>query len=183
MTGVAFRTPAEAVQAELAQNERAFTEYGGGFVDYTDNHYVAGTTTAVPAGTAMKIERDLTASAVNSRLNRPFSDWQPWDNAAKLVRARSLYDIIGIRIDIRLIPDRVGAVVRVSMNTPTVELAGKNMPLTSPPGEEEKITVDFPELAVRRSFFENGAAFYLTANVPMTLVEFSPEFYPLGYEA
>jgi len=174
---------AAEINAAFAANDRQFSEYGGGFVDYSDVDYANNITTPVPAGTPMQIVRNLSAAAVNYRLNRPFATWQPWDDVAKLVRARALFDIIGVRIDIRLIPDRVNAVVRVSMNTPTVELAGKNMPLTAPPGVEEKITVDFAELAVRNSFFQNGAGFYLTANVPMTLVEFSPEFYPLGYEA
>lgn len=162
---------------------KSFEQYGGGFIDYTDNGFIAGTTTPLPADIATQITRDLTASAANSRLNRPFADWQPWDNAAKLIRGRSLYDVIGISIDIRIIPDKVGGVFRVSLMAGTIEVGAKNMPLTVQPGTEEKIRVDFPQIAVRNSFITNGAKLLLTPTVPMTLVEISPEFYPLGYEA
>lgn len=173
----------EALKAQLAANERTFTEYGGGAVDFTDNDYVNQITTPLPADVATQMARDLSASASNNRLNRPFADWVPWDNSAKLVRARSLYDVIGISIDMRVIADKIGGVVRVSMMAGAIEVGAKNMPLTVQPGFEEKIRVDFPQIFVRNSFVNNGVKLLLTPTVPMTLVEFSPEFYPLGYEA
>lgn len=171
------------ISAALAANERTFSEYGGGAVDFTDTDYTNAITTPLPADTATQITRNLNASAANNRLNRPFTDWVPWDNTAKLVRARALYDVIGISIDMRIVPDKVGGVVRVSMMAGAVEVGAKNMPLTVQPGTEEKIRVDFPQIFVRNSFATNGARLMLTPTVPMTLVEFSPEFYPLGYEA
>lgn len=173
----------DALKAELAADQRSFTEYGGGFVDYTDNDYLAGTATVLPADVATQMGRNLSASAANKRLNRPFADWQPWDNAAKLVRGRALYDVIGVSIDLRLIPDKVTGVLRVSMMAGAIEVGAKNMPLTVQPGSEEKIRVDFPQVAVRQNFITNGVRLLLTPTVPMALVEFSPEFYPLGYEA
>lgn len=173
----------DAIRQELAANERTFTEYGGGAVDFTDNDYVNQITTPLPADVATQVTRDLSASAANNRLNRPFADWVPWDNSAKLVRARALYDVIGISIDMRVIADKIGGVVRVSMMAGAIEVGAKNMPLTVQPGYEEKIRVDFPQIFVRNSFVNNGVKLLLTPTVPMTLVEFSPEFYPLGYEA
>ena len=160
-----------------------FSRYGGGWVDYTDNDYTAGKPTTIAGGSTYTMARDLEASAANFRLNNPFAGFQFWDNAAKLVRARALNDIIGVRIAMRVVPDRIGGVVRISLATPTIELAGKNMPLTVVPGTEEQLSVDFPQLAVRPSFFQNGAAFMVSSTVTVALVEFSPEFYPLGYEA
>lgn len=78
----------DQIKAELAASDRKFSEYGGGFIDLTDNDYVAGTTVALAEGATYAVARDLSASSANTRLNRPFADWQPWDNSAKLVRAR-----------------------------------------------------------------------------------------------
>lgn len=174
---------AAEISAALAANARTFSEYGGGAIDFTDTDYVNDITAPLPADVATQVTRNLNASAANNRLNRPFADWVPWDNTAKLVRPRALYDVIGVSIDMRVIPDKIGGVVRVSMMAGAIEVGAKNMPLTVQPGVEEKIRVDFPQVFVRNSFFINGAKLLLTPTVPMTLVEFSPEFYPLGYEA
>jgi len=184
MTGLAITPGASQadIDAALAAHDREFSEYGGGYIDYTDNDYVAGTTVAMTAGVPWQVTRDLSASAANSRLNRPFADWQPWDNTAKLVKPRALYDVLINSSDIRVVPDKVGGVLRVSFMAGAVELGGKNMAITSQPGVEEKIRVDFI-FPVRNSFLTNGARIMLMASVPMTLVEFSPEFYPMGYEA
>jgi hypothetical protein len=166
----------------VAYNPGDFGRYGGGFVDYSDNDYTNGATVALAAGVPYQVTRDLAPTANNYRFNRPFDQWQPWDNSAKLVRARALYDIFATSSDIRVVPDKVGGVLRVSFMAGQIEMGGKNMALTALPGNEEKIRVDFI-FPVRNSFFTNGARIMLTASVPMTLVEFSPEFYPLGYEA
>lgn len=170
------------IDAALAANQRTFSEYGGGFIDYTDNGFTQGVTTTLAAGVPYQVDRDLTASAANSRFNRPFTGWQPWNNSAKLVRPRALYDIIITSSDIRVVPDKVGGVLRVSFMAGAIELGGKNMAITALPGNEEKIRVDFI-FPVRNSFLTNGARIMLTASVPMLLREFSPEFYPVGYEA
>jgi len=184
MTGLAITPGASQadIDAALAAHDREFSEYGGGFIDYTDNDYNAGVTVSLVAGTPTQMMRDLSASAANSRLNRPFTDWAPWDNTAKLVRPHALYDTFFNSSDIRVVPDKVGGVLRVSFMAGVIELGGKNMAITAQPGVEEKIRVDF-KFPVRNSFFNNGAKIMLTASVPMTLVEFSPEFYPDGYEA
>jgi len=184
MTGLAITPGASQadIDAALSAHDREFSEYGGGFIDYTDNDYNAGVTVPLVADLPTQVMRDLSASAANNRLNRPFADWLPWDNSAKLVRARALYDVVINSSDIRVVPDKVGGVLRVSFMAGTIELGGKNMAITSQPGVEEKIRVDFI-FPVRNSFLNNGARIMLTASVPMTLVEFSPEFYPVGYEA
>ena len=175
--------PQERPGASLdAAQVRDFTEYGGGFIDYTDNHFAQGIRTSLIAGTANRVEMDLTASANNRRLNRPFQNWQPWDNDAKLVRPRALYDIFGVRIAIRLIADQIDGVVNIALRTPTIEVASDTKALISA-GEEERVTANFMQIPVRAGFLRDGAAFYITPTVPMTLIEFSPEFGPNGYEA
>jgi len=169
--------------AELtASQTREFSEYGGGFIDYTDNNFAAGITTYLAAGVAHRVELDLSASAANTRLNRPFENWRPWDNATKLVRARALYDMFGIRINMRVEADIRGGVINVALRTPTIEIATDTKALVSA-GEEERLTASLLQIPVRAGFLRDGASFYLTPNVPMTLIEFSPEFGPEGYEA
>lgn len=169
--------------AELtAAQTRTFSEYGGGFIDYSDNNFAAGTTTDLVAGVPHRIELDLSASASNARLNRPFENWRPWDNTAKLVRPRALYDIFGVRINIRIVADTRGGVLNVALRTPTIEIATDTKALVTA-GEEERLTANFMQIPVRAGFLRDGASFYLTPNVPMTLIEFSPEFGPDGYEA
>lgn len=171
-----------ALRSEFEASERTFSEYGGGFVDYTDFDYVAGAKTVLAAGVPTQLSRDLGASAANTRLNRPFAGHAFWDNGAKLIRGRALYDIVAISAAIRVVPDQVGGVLRVAIQAGAVEIGGKNMAITAKVGAEEAIRVDFL-FPVRSGLLTSGGKVMLTATVPMTINEFSPEFYPLGYEA
>ncbi|ANC85461.1 hypothetical protein [Sphingomonas sp. NIC1] len=54
------------IDAAIAAQQRTFSEYGGGFIDYTDNGYTQGLTTALAAGVPYQVDRDLTASAANT---------------------------------------------------------------------------------------------------------------------
>lgn len=56
----------EELRAQIAADERTFEQYGGGFIDYTDNGYTQGLTTALAAGVPYQVDRDLTASAANT---------------------------------------------------------------------------------------------------------------------
>jgi hypothetical protein len=171
----------DALRTELAAKEREFTEYGGGFIDYTDNDFGRGVRTLIPADVPTQVMRDLTATAANSRLNRPFAGFAFWDNDAKLVRGRALYDVLQVSMFLRLIPDRIDGVLRVSLQAGAIEIGGKNMSITAAVGSEESIRADFI-FPVRNMLLNNGAKVMLTSTVPLALVEFSPEFYPMGYE-
>lgn len=172
----------DAIRQELDASERTFSEYGGGFVDYTDFDFVAGTVTQLQPGVPTQLVRDLGASSANEQLNRPFASHQFWDNSAKLIKARSLFDTLIMSAAVRLIPDQVGGVLRVALQAGPVEIGGKNMAITAPVGATEQIRVDFI-FPTRGNLVSNGAKIMLTANVPMALVEFSPEFFPIGYKA
>ncbi len=164
---------------EYSPNE--FGRYGGGYVDFSDAD-ASGTGFALPAGVPTQLTRSLLSSSANTRLNRPFNGHQFWDNTAKLIRGRALYDIVATSMFVRVIPDKLGGVLRIAIQAGAIEVGGKNMAITAPVGSEESIRADFI-FPVRNMLLTNGGKIILTATVPMTLVEFSPEFYPLGYEA
>ena len=172
----------DALREQLAADTRTFSEYGGGFVDFTDNDFAAGNKTVLPVGTPWQLNRNLTASGANVRLNRPFAGHQFWDNDAKLIRGRALYDIVMMSMAIRVVPDQLGGVLRVAIQAGAIEVGGKNMAITAPVGTMESIRADFI-FPVRNSLLANGGKVMLTSNVPMTVIETSPEFYAMGYEA
>jgi len=178
--GISPEEAARIAQAEVAKNAPVFSQYGGGFVDYTDNDFVAGIKTVLPINTPWQLNRDLAATGANVRLNTPFAGHQFWDNAAKLIRGRALYDTMMMSIAIRVVPDQLGGVLRVALQAGAIEIGGKNMAITAPVGVMESIRVDFI-FPVRPSLLTNGAKMMLTTNVPMTLIETSPEFYAIGF--
>jgi hypothetical protein len=182
MSGVEIKPAASEAEVEAIRSDPSFTEYGGGFVDYTDNDFAAGTRSILPVNTPWQLTRDLTATGANVRLNRPFAGHQFWDNTAKVIRGRALYDLVMMSMAIRVIPDQLGGVLRVAIVAGAIEIGGKNMAITAPVGSMESIRADFI-FPVRNALFTNGGKIMLTSNVPMALIETSPEFYAIGYEA
>jgi len=172
----------DALKTQLAADQRSFTEYGGGFVDYTDLDFAAGIKTILPVGQPYQLARNLSASGANVRLNRPFAGHEFWDNTAKVIRGRALYDLMMMSMAVRVVPDQLGGVLRVAIQAGAIEVGGKNMAITAPVGAVEAIRADFI-FPVRNSLLTNGGKIMLTSNVPMTVIETSPEFYAIGYEA
>lgn len=170
------------LRAQLAADQRSFTEYGGGFVDYTDLDFATGIKTILPVGQPYQLARNLSATGANVRLNRPFAGHEFWDNSAKVIRGRALYDLVMMSMAVRVVPDQLGGVLRVAIQAGAIEVGGKNMAITAPVGAVEAIRADFI-FPVRNSLLTNGGKIMLMSNVPMTVIETSPEFYAIGYEA
>lgn len=157
---------------------------GGGYVDYTDTDYVAGTYLTLLAGQPVQLSRNLTANPARTRLNPPWSDFAFWDNSAKLVKARALHDTLDISVALRIVSDKIGGVLRVQYTTAddAFIVAAKTHSLTAAVGQEEGLTTD-SKIAVGTRFAAVGAKVMLTCTVNATLREFSPIFYPTGYDA
>ena len=64
----------EELRAQIAANERTFSEYGGGFIDYTDNGYTQGLTTSntaalryiVPPGHFVLLQQTISGTGTAS---------------------------------------------------------------------------------------------------------------------
>lgn len=167
-------------QQREAGDREILNGLGAGFIDYSDLEI--GQALEIPAATPTQMMRNLAASDANRRLSGPWRDHDFWDNTAKLVRSRALFDTFRVSHFIRVIPHKLGAVLRVAYVTGTLEFAAVNMPLTAQVNDEETIRANFIDVATRNQFFTNGARIMLTATEPVTILEFSPEFYPGSYE-
>lgn len=157
---------------------------GGGYVDYTDNDYAAATYLPLLAGQTVQLSRDLTPNATRTRLNPPWSGFTFWDNSTKLVKARAQHDTLSISAALRIVSDKIGGVLRVQYITAdnAFIVAAKTHSLTAAVGDEEGLTTD-SIIAVGSRFASVGAKIMLTCTVNATLREFSPIFYPTGYDA
>ena len=166
----------------VAQTINKHSREAGGFgwADYSDAS--AGTGTAMTAGTALQITRTLAPTAANNRVRGPFLNWVFWDNAAHVIRPRRLYDVLAMSIYIKVTPGATGGNLVVALVAGTLEIASKAFPMTGVVGADMGLRVDFLT-ACRATFLANGAKVMLTSTVSATLKEFSPEFYPLGYES
>lgn len=157
---------------------------GGGYVDYTDNDYAAGNYLTLLAGQPVQLARDLTSNPTRTRLNPPWSSFSFWDNTAKIVKARAQHDTLDISAAFRIVSDKIGGVLRIQYVTAddAFIVAAESLPLTSAVGTEEGLTTG-SKIAVGTRFAMVGAKIVLTCTVNATLREFSPIFYPTGYDA
>lgn len=155
------------------------SEGGFGFVDYSDT--LAGTPVTLTAGATVQVTRPLSASPTNNRLRGPFEGHAFWDNTASLITPRALYDTIALSIYIKVSPGASGGVLDVALMAGSVDVGTKSIEMTGAVGVAKGLRADFV-VAVRSSFWTNGAKVMLTPTVTTDLLEFSPEFYPLGFE-
>jgi len=150
---------------------------GFGFIDYTDTE--SPTAISLPAGDTVQVLRTLAASTDNNRLRSVFTGHAFW--AANKITPRALYDVIQISIFIRIVPGASNGALDVSLMAGAIEIAAKAFPLTGTVGAGQGLRADFI-IPVRGMFLANGAKVMLRSSVTATVTEFSPEFYPLGYE-
>lgn len=152
---------------------------GFGFIDYTDND--APAPLEIAADTEVQVERDLSPALVNQRLRGPWAGHEFWDNGAKVIQARALYDRVTIAFAIRLIADVANGEFTLSLIAGTINVKSETRPLTAPVGEEESMNIEFT-VPMRSAFVANGAKIMLTSTVDVSVIEFSPEFYPESFE-
>lgn len=170
---------ARLAAAEAAAGDAMSMAAGFGFIDYTDND--APDVLTLPADVETEVERDLAPSEANRRLRGPWANHDFWDNEAKLIRARALYDVVTLSFAMRIISDVANGKLTLSLVAGSLNFASTTVPLTAPVGEEESMRIEFT-VPMRSAFVANGAKVMLMSTVDASLVEFSPEFYPVGYE-
>ena len=157
---------------------------GGGYIDYTDNDYPAGNYLTLLAGQTVQLSRDLQPNPTRTRLNPPWSNFAFWDNTTKLIKARAQHDTFDVSAAVRIVSDKIGGVLRIQLMTAdnAFIIAAESLALTSNVGEEEGLTTG-SKIAVGTRLAAVGAKIMLTCTVNATLREFSPIFYPTGYDA
>lgn len=182
IAGVEAKAEAAKAAAEDAQataDDALSMAAGFGFIDYTDND--APTPLEIAANTEVQVERNLSPAPVNQRLRGPWASHVFWDNSAKVIRARALYDRVTIAFAIRLIADVANGELTLSLIAGTINVKSETRPLTAPVGEEESMNIEFT-VPMRNAFVTNGAKVMLTSTVDVSVIEFSPEFYPESFE-
>lgn len=171
---------AEAAQEALGLAQDAMSMAAGfGFIDYTDNE--SPDPLALPADDEVQVERDLSPSAANRRLRGPWLAHEFWDNTGKVIRARALYDVVTLSFAMRVVSDVANGNLTLSLIAGTINVASTTVPLTAPVGDEEVLRIEFT-IPMRNAFVTNGAKVMLMSTVDASVIEFSPEFYPVGFE-
>jgi hypothetical protein len=157
---------------------------GFGWVDYTDT--TSGTETAIAAGVRTQVSREISATGANNKLSGHWLNHNFWGGIVgdRKIVGVSVNDVVAISIALRVRPELVGGILtlEVDVGGAVGAVVTKSTPLTGDVGELERMRID-ATISMRATFLANGGRVYLTSTVPFALVEFSPEFYPIGFTA
>lgn len=153
-----------------------------GTIDYTDTD--AGTPFMLPAGEWVRLTRNLTPSAANFNLpSGPWANFAFWDNAAGLLRARAVGDVLLFKFSYTVVPQQRGGGLRFSVrpgDDVNFEFGPDPIALTADAGQMQPGSETFAEQC-RTRFVASGAVVYVMATSGGTLMEFSPEVTPLDF--
>ncbi|KTS09746.1 hypothetical protein SB2_11875 [Methylobacterium radiotolerans] len=155
-----------------------------GTIDYTDNDQ--GNPFTLPAGEWVRLTRNLTPSVANFNLpSGPWANFAFWDNAAGLLRARAVGDVLLFKFSYTVVPQQRGGGLRFSVRPGddiNFEFGPDPIALTADAGQMQPGSETFAEQC-RTRFVGQGAVVYVMATSGATLMEFSPEVTPLDFAA
>lgn len=158
------------------------TDAGFGWVDYSD--LISGTETAIAANVRTQVNRELSASASSNKLTGHWLGHNFWGGVVgdRKISAVALNDVVTISFAMRVRPGVAGGdlTLEIDVGGAIGAVATKSEPMAGVVGNIQRTRIDVT-LPVRSTFLANGGRVYLTGSVPFTLVEFSPEFYPIGF--
>ena len=155
---------------------------GFGWVDYSD--LTSGTETPLLAGVRTQISRELSASGANNKLAGHWFGHNFWGGIVgdRKIVGVSVDDVVTMSFALRVRPGLIGGILslEIDIGGTVGAVVTKAVPITGEVGEIERLRID-ATIPMQSTFIANGGRVYLTSTVPMTLVEFSPEFYPIGF--
>lgn len=155
---------------------------GFGWVDYTDTE--AGVETPLLENVRTQVNRALVASPANNKLAGHWEGHAFWGGTSsdRKIIGVTPADSIALSFVFRVRPGRIGGVLlmEIDVGPPIGVVVPESRSLFGDVGEIATLRIT-SIFSMRTAFQANGGRVFLTSSVPATLVEFSPEFFPLGF--